>query len=92
LNGVLKQTGNPAPHAKTPVEDLIAMGAKHPECQYKWGMAASFFLLGEIMIEKKHFRQAKDFLEEGLEIQLHLEHPDVQRTKDLLQTVSSIDD
>jgi hypothetical protein len=84
LNGILMEGGDPAPRPDLPLDDLVAFGARHPECQYAWGAADALALLGEVLAEQGHASLARDALRQAVDRQSTLRHPDLARTDTLL--------
>ena len=85
VNGIRTEDGDPAPRPDLPLGDLVAFGAQHPECQYAWGAADAFAMLGEVLTEQGHLSLARDALRQAGSLQSALRHPGLARTEALLK-------
>ena len=51
LNGQLKNSDEPAPQPDLPEDQLVMLGARHPECGYAWGEGDALHILAEARFE-----------------------------------------
>jgi hypothetical protein len=89
LNGIVTEDGDPASQSDLPLGELVAFGARHPECRYAWGAADALALLGEVRAEQGDPSHARDALSQAVGLQSALRHPDLARSEALLRRVRS---
>lgn len=88
LNGLLKENEALSLSYDAPLDNLLTVGSRHPECQYIWGSVKSLCLLGDILIEQNCMRKAKEIIEQAIEMQRNIQHPRMSQTQKLLETLS----
>jgi hypothetical protein len=89
LNGILKDNNQVALVGNARLEDLSAIGAQHPECQYIWGELQALCLLGEIFFEQGIRDKSLSMLQLAIEKQTVVHHPLGSETNRLLRQLQA---
>lgn len=84
LNGLLADSESPASKTDLPFDSLLTLGALHPRCQYAWGQAAAYLILGRCMILAENFTLAHHYLQTAFSLQSTLGSRDLPLTAQLL--------
>ena len=89
LNGQLKNSDEPALRPDLPEQELVMLGARHPECGYAWGEGDALHLLGEALLEQGRYEEAEQRLQDALALRQRIQDPKAKGTHDLLEKIQS---
>lgn len=88
LNGVVRGSEVAARRQDLPQNDLIALGARHPMCQYAWGAGEGLALLAEIVAARGDAAAAHGVAVDALRALTMIQHPDTVKTRHFISRLA----
>ena len=87
-NGILRQTHKPPETSDVELEQLLVIGADHPNSQYAWAVSLAGSLQGYVLAKLGKLAEAKQILVAILELQKRIGDPHLEKTRTLIASLT----